>query len=685
MLSSYSDLLLRRTERQRGVLLAVAFWTLAGLVLVNLRELHLWGLPGVELMAARATMMCCLIVAGLAGIQCIGSRREPVWSISFWRQSIGTPVLFLFASVASYLAIGAIVLVVEGNWQPDTGRELRYRVLCLGVFIAVALGSRAVLERAGADRLLRGALVVLIASCVVIVASPLLRDLGILPPYRLPFRLTGAFANPNDAAIVACMTVVLALAFLSNGGPRGLAYPGLAMGTAATLATASRTGFLVIVAMLALFALLNLRDKRKIAFFLSWAAGLIGVAVVAVQITPWGWLRTAEDGQPASGLFCESSLGGHSGMEADCAVLLAVKDVLAGDITLNWSRLRPVREWEGVTLNKSGELVAELTLRERALNGRIPPELGRLHGLVALDLAKNRLVGPIPPELGNLRRLTYLGLPFNLLTGAIPPELGKLPSLEQLWLQGNRLTGPIPPQLGEIGSLWRLRVAGNDLDLPFPSGLYELRDQDLANGLFCRQSSRTSPELLGDCTLLLATRDELADQATLNWHRDVSLNAWRGVVLGGPDLRVKALYLAESGLTGRIPPELGRLHGLERLDLSRNRLTGRIPPELGNLASLRYLGLAFNRLVGTIPPELARLSSLEELWLRHNRLTGPVPPQLGRPAVSGTCASPATIWIVPSRPNCTNCLLRILPGICSAAGRPERVPNCSATAPCCWR
>ncbi len=624
MLSSYVDPLLRRTGPLQGVLIAVAFWALAALALLNLRELHLRGMPGVQFMGAWATMLGCLIVVSLVGLRYAGSRREPVWSVSLWRQLIGTPGLLLFAAVASYLAIGVTVLLIEGSWQPDTAEGLKYRVLHFGVLVAAALGGRAVLERTGADRLLGGVLVILIASCAVILASPILRELGILLPYRIPFRLTGAFANPNDAGLVTCMTVALALAFLTNGGSRRLGYAGLAIGTAATLATAARTGFLVLVAILALFALLNLRDKRKAVLLLSLAGGLIGLAVVAAQFTPWASLRVIEDKHRADVLFCEPPSDGHSSEAADCAVLLAVKDILAGDVALNWSPLRPVQHWEGVTVDGPEGRVTRLSL-DRGLNGRIPPELGRLDGLVSLRLGRNRLTGPIPPELGNLTRLKRLGLSFNHLTGAIPPELAKLSNLETLWLRGNRLTGPVPPQLREIDSLSRVRLAGNDLAHPIPPELYEL-DLDILDELFCRRSPRMHPELLDDCTLLLATRDELAGQATLDWRADTSIGQWQGVTLGGPEGRVKALSLSGQGLTGRIPPEFGRLHGLESLRLARNRLTGPVPPELGRLANLRTLRLDGNALTGPIPPGLYDLPDqdlLDELFCRRSPRMSP--------------------------------------------------------------
>ena len=89
------------------------------------------------------------------------------------------------------------------------------------------------------------------------------------------------------------------------------------------------------------------------------------------------------------------------------------------------------------------------------------------------------------------------------------------------------------------------------------------------------------------------------------------------------------LELWENNLTGPIPPELGNLTSLEWLRLFNNELTGSIPPELGNLTSLTRLELWQNNLTGPIPPELGNLTSLEWLRLFNNELTGSIPPELG--------------------------------------------------------
>ena len=122
-----------------------------------------------------------------------------------------------------------------------------------------------------------------------------------------------------------------------------------------------------------------------------------------------------------------------------------------------------------------------------------------------------------------------------------------------------------------------------------------------------------------------------------NWLSDAPLGDWYGVDTDGSG-RIVGLNLAGKtdnwpdvtphGLEGPIPPEIGSLASLRRLNLSYNDLTGPIHVELGNLASLTSLGLGGNQLTGPIPSELGNLTNLTWLYLRNNDLTGPIPPAL---------------------------------------------------------
>ena len=366
----------RRTKSLQATLIAVAFWTLAIIALTNLRDVHLGGLPQVEVVIARATMACCVLLVGLVGAQCVIAWRKSGSLVSLRGVLGGTPGMLLFAAVASYLAIGAAVLGVEAISQPEMAGNLKYQILQLGVFVAAAVGGRAVLERSGAERLLQWTLVILAASCAVVLASPWLRDMGVLPEYRIPFRLTGAFVEPSDASLTTCMTVVLAAAFLTNGGPRTLGWLGLAAGVAASLGTASRTAFVTLGAMAVVFLLINVRSKpwtfvlALAATVLVGIAGFVGAIAFSGGFAEWSRLRSTHYAVHEESLFCDPSQIGNPG--ADCAVLLAVRDILAGDMALNWNRTVPVNRWQGVTVDGPEGRVTGLDLAGLGLNGRIP-------------------------------------------------------------------------------------------------------------------------------------------------------------------------------------------------------------------------------------------------------------------------------------------------------------------------
>ena len=133
--------------------------------------------------------------------------------------------------------------------------------------------------------------------------------------------------------------------------------------------------------------------------------------------------------------------------------------------------------------------------------------------------------------------------------------------------------------------------------------------------------------LVDDCNTLLDGKDALAGTATLNWSRDLPMADWDGITLSAG--RVHRIILTDKGLDGVIPPTLGDLTGLTRIDLDENSLTGEIPAQLGNLVSVTHLYLFENKLTGTIPPELGSMTALQILYLSDNSLTGTIPQKLG--------------------------------------------------------
>ena len=322
------------------------------------------------------------------------------------------------------------------------------------------------------------------------------------------------------------------------------------------------------------------------------------------------------------------------GIVHDCEALLASRDALSVDQSLNWDEDLPIDEWKGVEL--ADGRVVELRMSSEGIVGTIPSELGSLSNLLSLSLWGNRLTGGIPKELGNLANLRSLWLSGNQLTGGIPEELGSLSNLQTLYLFGNQLTGVIPKELGNLSNLWSLDLQRNQLTGVIPKELGNLSNLTLLF-LYGNQLTGEIPKELGNLANLQALYLQ-GNQLTGEIPEELgSLAVLRGLNLYGNQLtgvipkelgnlaNLRALRLHGNQLTGVIPKELGNLSNLSLLFLYGNQLTGEIPKELGNLAQLERLLLQGNQLTGVIPKELGNLSNLQKLYLGGNLLTGCVP------------------------------------------------------------
>ena len=278
--------------------------------------------------------------------------------------------------------------------------------------------------------------------------------------------------------------------------------------------------------------------------------GLYTVYLGGNQFTgciPAGWKSTGRNDFDRLGLpFCARI---HD--RSDTETLAAIYNALGGEKwknNTNWLSDEPVDDWYGVRVDIDGRGDA-LILEVNRLSGEIPPELGNLVNLKALNLRGNQLSGEIPPELGNLVNLKTLYLRGNQLSGEIPPELGNLVNLKALYLTGNQLSGEIPPELGNLVNLKALDLPKNQLSGEIP------------------------PEL-------------------------------------GNLVNLKELDLRGNQLSGEIPPELGNLVNLDwdGLQLADNPLTGCLPGSLQEKMSVpqfRALGLPLCDNTGAMPGRVA--------------------------------------------------------------------------------
>ncbi|KAJ4831716.1 hypothetical protein Tsubulata_047724, partial [Turnera subulata] len=107
-----------------------------------------------------------------------------------------------------------------------------------------------------------------------------------------------------------------------------------------------------------------------------------------------------------------------------------------------------------------------------------------LNLMSGVDLSCNRFTGEIPPEIGNMQGLRALNLSHNNLTGAIPTTFSNLEQIESLDLSYNGLTGGIPQQLTELYSLAVFSVADNNLSgkTPEMKGQFATFDQTSYEG-----------------------------------------------------------------------------------------------------------------------------------------------------------------------------------------------------------
>ena len=308
-------------------------------------------------------------------------------------------------------------------------------------------------------------------------------------------------------------------------------------------------------------------------------------------------------------------------LATDCAVLLAARDVLAGDGALNWSADAPLTEWDGVTVSGTPRRVTGLDLRNRGLTGTIPPELGGLPPTLAtVYLAGNAFTGCVPERLrlaeNNDAHMMARGLswcPVAQMYGDVALAAGTYqmdvfivdipadgPRVQHSWTMIGPASGvQCLSDLGDLELLclgaggresWRGPSFSNGSEAiegyatdRAPAGLDAVFDKIAATARLAPPAppSCAEPSLAADCAILLMVRDALAGEDRLNWSVDVSVPRWDGVTVAGTPPRVTGLNLRNRGLTGTIPPELGSLPPtLARLDLVENAITGCVPERL---------------------------------------------------------------------------------------------------------
>lgn len=194
----------------------------------------------------------------------------------------------LFAALGSYMAIGGFVALIDPITDPDFQIDWTYEFLRQGyhllIFAALVAGLRTVLRDHALQRLSMAWLGILTAACSLVVISPLAVRFGLLDPYGRTQRATGLFEDPNDAALLAVLTVSVGLALRTRAECRRLVRVSFVLGLLALFLALSITATAVLILLMLVHLFLDPVRAR------TATSGIRYGAVLTILILYLAWL-----------------------------------------------------------------------------------------------------------------------------------------------------------------------------------------------------------------------------------------------------------------------------------------------------------------------------------------------------------------------------------------------------------
>jgi hypothetical protein len=191
-------------------------------------------------------------------------------------RTMALPSLLLLGVLASYVIIGLLFSVLQGN----VGGSIRYLYMYLASgALALAIISYIVNVENDATlyNFLRFARTVFTISSVLILVSPILDQVLPYSIYAIDGRFRGVFANPNEASYLGVFAWVLCTAIpYKNRRLQAVAVLAIVAGVISTL---SKGGIIVLVALMAYKAFDIKRPTRTAAFMF-----LAAMSVLLVQM-----------------------------------------------------------------------------------------------------------------------------------------------------------------------------------------------------------------------------------------------------------------------------------------------------------------------------------------------------------------------------------------------------------------
>ncbi|XP_071739498.1 phytosulfokine receptor 1-like [Rutidosis leptorrhynchoides] len=255
-------------------------------------------------------------------------------------------------------------------------------------------------------------------------------------------------------------------------------------------------------------------------------------------------------------------------------------------------------------IDEIGDFYSRITRLDVSLNrlsGSLPDFFHKFPNLTHFSAQSNRFSGGIPSSLSNSPAISLINLRNNSLNGVLQFNCSIMTNLTSLDLGTNNFSGSIPDNLSSCKKLKALNLARNKFIGEIPENFKNFQSLSYLSLSNCSFSNlKTTLKILQHCpnlTVLVLTMNFREEQLPID--DTLRFNS------------LKALVIANCGLTGPIPLWLKGLTRLQLLDLSWNRLTGTIPSYIGSdFQSLFYLDLSNNSLSGEIPKSVTQLQSL---------------------------------------------------------------------------
>ena len=276
------------------------------------------------------------------------------------------------------------------------------------------------------------------------------------------------------------------------------------------------------------------------------------------------------------------------------------------------------------------------------LTGPLPSSLSKLKPIVngstvtapSIQIYSCNLTGSIPASFANLHEKTkQVYVQDNKMTGTIPASVAAHPGFSS-WKwdpqqEGYGLT-IAPPPSRQLDSLTLVAIYNASKGAEWTKGNWEL-DKDmstwtgvtLTDGRVSALQLTTKVAIPAEWTLPA----EISDLTELTDLR-ISGNKLTGDL---PESlyemeKLEKLYFQNDNLTGSLSASLAKLTNLTELYVDRNaNMTGSIPPEIGSLKKLMRLNISQTGIGGEIPVELGQCDALLQFMAFKTNLSGNLP------------------------------------------------------------